>query len=93
MAEQKKEKIPFINLPTHNAPEEVQAMLATYATAKRNIEDHFTSLLPAAGYELKANHEWKWSIRVLKDNSVTVAVQQFPISQGSGIVLDLFSEG
>ena len=92
MAE-KKEKVPFINLPTHNAPADVQEMLATYATAKRHIEDHFTSLLAPAGYELKPNNEWKWSIRVLKDNSVTVAVQQFEISQGSGIVVDLFSEG
>ena len=89
----KKEKVPFINLPTHNAPADVQDMLSDYAAAKRAIETHFTTLLPAAGYDLKPNHEWKWSIRVLKDNSVTVAVQQFEISQGSGLVLDLFSEG
>jgi hypothetical protein len=90
MAE-KKEKVPFINLPTHNAPAEVQEMLAAYAASKRSIEEHFTTLLPKAGYELKPNHEWKWSIRVLKDNSVTVAVQQFEISQGSGLVIDLFA--
>ena len=89
----KKEKVPFINLPTHNAPDNVQDMLSDYSVAKRAIEAHFTTLLPSAGYELKPNHEWKWSIRVLKDNSVTVAVQQFEISQGSGIVVDLFSEG
>jgi hypothetical protein len=89
----KKEKVPFINLPTHNAPQNVQEMLSDYSVAKRAIETHFTTLLPTAGYDLKANHEWKWSIRVLKDNTVTVAVQQFEISQGSGIVLDLFSEG
>ena len=70
-----KEKVPFINLPTHNAPAEVQDMLAAYAASKRNIEEHFTTL----------------SIRVLKDNSVTVAVQQFEISQGSGLVVDLFA--
>jgi hypothetical protein len=89
----KKEKVPFINLPTHNAPEEVQDMLSAYATAKREIEAHFTALLEAKEYDLKPNHEWKWSIRVLKDNSVTVAAQQFEIAQGSGLVLDLFSEG
>ena len=92
MAE-KKEKVPFINLPTHNAPENVQEMLSDFSVAKRAIETHFITLLPAKGYDLKDNHEWKWSIRVLKDNSVTVAVQQFEISQGSGIVVDLFSEG
>ena len=86
------QKDEFTNLPTHNAPEDIQVLLAGFAQTKREIEARFITELEAKT-QLQPNLEWRFAIRIAKDNSVTVAVCQSAITSGSGKSLDLFAEG
>ena len=85
------QKDEFTNLPTHNAPDDIKEMLAAFAQLKRDIETRFVAELEGKT-ELQSNHEWRFAIRISKDNSVSVAVCQSLISSGSGKSLDLFAE-